>query len=92
MNGHQRPQQRQVAKVESLQESHGGNVELKKLQMTDKSVKLLLAMTNKLRGIADVIDRRQPRPTPKQRRLWANTIWEVSDMIDTRIAEEKNND
>jgi hypothetical protein len=37
---------------------------------------------NQLRGIADAVNRPQPKPTPKQRRAWADGIWAACDALE----------
>lgn len=42
------------------------------------------APVDRLRGVADAINRRQPRPTPRQRRAWADVMWQACDALDQR--------
>jgi len=48
-----------------------------------------LELTDHLRGLADIINRRQPRPTPAKRRAWADHLWAVADRLDVLKAERE---
>jgi len=49
-----------------------------------------LELTDQLRGLADTINRRQPRPTPKTRHAWADQLWEIADQLDVLRSIRKN--
>jgi hypothetical protein len=46
-----------------------------------------LELATLLRGLADGIERRQPRPAQRTRAEWAAQIWAVADALDGKRAK-----
>lgn len=55
--------------------------------MEDEYKQALLYAATTIRGLADIINRRQVRPSPKQRRVWADKLWATADDIDIAVAK-----